>query len=160
MMSSLDGKIDLFTGTLVDGVLSVDVTVPDDSDLRSWADILPPTATSTVTPDTAQACVINSIIYEDSTNSIEYRTPDATTWVFWAYSDTDAQLTAQGSDLELPGGAYGSMELDLELKKGWNLVTLTRSPETAAKGMSHIDTYSVGDLPDGLKLIYPYQPPL
>jgi len=137
----------LFGGLYTDGTITAHITTPDDSLLLAWADILP--MTPVVSDNAARACVVNSIeVAIEGGTPIEYRNAAGTTWGFWTYSDRDVNVSASGLTEGL-GGVSVNLSMDIDLKKGWNLIVLNRS----GSAEPYTDAYSVGDAPDGMYLL-------
>jgi hypothetical protein len=150
-MSTSGSPIPVFVGTLTAGNVNVHLGTPGASTLKSWTEILP--ITPTVSDSSALACVINTIGTDASSDPISNRNLSATTYIFWAYSDKNVALTVSGPTTG-PGGVSVNMAMDVELKKGWNLIILTRTGTTEP----YTDTYSIGDLPADVKLIWEGSP--
>jgi len=141
--------IELFTGTCLDGMITASVPTPADSRLHTWSDILPPGISLGVSDNAARACVVNAIELDaEGGIPVEYRNAAGTTWGFWTYSDRDVNVIAEGPASGL-GGVDVYMLMDIDLKKGWNLIVLNRSGSSEP----YTDTYSVGDAPEGMYLL-------
>ncbi len=147
---------ELFRGTVTDGILNVQVGVPDAIDMQTWGSILPPAAWD-ISDTAAKGCIINQVVI-DITDPVVTRyaelsdrtgaNPNGRTFVFWAY--TDADVTIEGGVLGTAhDGASANMVMDLTLKAGWNTVVLTRT----GTAEPFTDTYKTGKQPDGLNWI-------
>jgi hypothetical protein len=149
---------ELFRGSVVDGILNVAVGAPDAVDLQTWDLILPPaTGGWDISDSAAKGCVINQVVIDILdpvvTRYAEYSdrsgtNPNGTTFVFWAYTDTD--VTIKGS---LSGTAHDGMManlvIDLALKAGWSTLVVTRTGDAEP----YTDTYKVSKQPEGLNWI-------
>lgn len=152
MMDSTATSTALFPAIINDGNLIADITAPDSSKLKAWDVIIP--LTPAISDSSALGCVINTIAVEGFPGSISYRNLEKTTYVFWTYSNKDVNVTASG-DYQGPGNVGATMSMDIDLKKGWNLIILNRAHKAGIKGEPEFtDTYTVGDLPAEVYLIY------
>lgn len=117
----------------------------------SWTEFMP--ITPSVSDSSALACVINTISEDVDDDAITCRNMAATTNIFWACSDKNIGVTASGRTTG-PGGVSVNMTMKVELKKGWNLIILQQTGTVAPS----TDTYSVGDLPEDVCLIWEGSP--
>lgn len=150
-MSTSGSPIPVFVGTLTAGTVSVHLGTPGASALMSWTEIMP--ITPTVSDSSALACVINTISMDSSSDPISCRNVGATTYVFWAYVDKDVDVSASGPATG-PGGVSVTISMDVELRKGWNLVILQRT----GTAEPYTDTYSIGDMPADAFLVWEGSP--
>jgi hypothetical protein len=143
--------IPVFVGAVTAGTVSVHLGTPGAAALKTWAEIMP--ITPTVSESAALASVINTISMSSSSDPISCRNADRTRFVFWAYSDGDISLAASGATMG-PGNVSVTMSMDIDLKKGWNIIILDRTGTVEP----YTDTYTVGDMPGDVSLIWEGEP--
>jgi hypothetical protein len=143
--------IEVFVGALTSGIVSVHFGTPPSAALKTWVEIMP--IAPTVSDSAALGTVINVISKGLSSYAISCRNPAETRFAYWAYSDSDVSLAASGATMG-PGGVSVNMSMDIKLKKGWNIIILDRTGTAAP----FTDTYTVGDMPTDLSLIWDGEP--
>jgi hypothetical protein len=143
-------QVVVFTGSVTtDGAASAHLEKPAASLILPWADIMP--IPPVLTEDDAGGCVINtmSLFADGSEYPLSFRNLADDKYVYLGYADVDVRITVSGGPIEGPGGVQANMSMDIELKKGWNLIILTRTGTMEP----FTDTYTVGDMPENVHLI-------
>jgi hypothetical protein len=147
-----------FTATVTTGSFSVDFGVPAET-LNWYDDILLGMSISGslgVNNSLAEGYVVNDVVFHitdldpDVDVAVLCTDYDLATFVYLAYSDTDVNVTASGTYSAPPNGTDGStIDMDLELKAGWNRVVLTRTGSGP-----YSDTYRVAGEPSSVSWAY------
>jgi hypothetical protein len=148
--------VDLAATAVTGGAFSVEVGTPNPGDLALWVNMLPDVTPTplTISDGTAKGCTINQIVLNVTTGGTFFgpvtRSNEAQTiQVYWTYTDKDVKVTGTGTYTGPGGTGSDVVNMDLDLKAGWNRIIMTRTGTT-----SYTDTWTVGDEPAGVYWLY------